>query len=153
MHKPRTHDRRQRHSHDPRQDHRHGKCHRKLQEQRAGQAALETDRRVDRGQRDRHGDDRTDQFARTGQRRLDPGLTQAHMPLDILDDDDRVVHHQPDRQHNREQRQQIEAEAEREHERRRTNQRHRHRDERYQRGAHRAHEEKHDQRHDQDRLR
>ena len=82
----------------------------------------------------------------------DARLALAHVPLDVLDHDDRVVHDEADREHDREDRQQVQAEAEREHDDRRADQRDRHRDERHERRAHRAHEQEHDQADDQDRL-
>ena len=119
VHEPRAHDRRQRQRDQARHDHRRGERDRELEEQRAGQPALESDRRVDRRERDRHRDDRTLQLARADQRGLDARLALAHVPLDVLDDDDRVVDDQADRQHDRENRQQVEAEAEGEHDDRR----------------------------------
>ena len=81
-------------------------------EQRAGQAALEADRHIDRDQHDRHGDDRAAEFAR----RLDRGVDRLHalfeMAVDVLDHDDGVVDHKPDGQHQRQQREQIDREAE-----------------------------------------
>ena len=41
------------------------------------------------------------------------GPALAHVPLDVLDHHDRVVHHQPDRQHDGQDGQQVEAEARR----------------------------------------
>ncbi len=112
VHEARAHDRRQRDRDDAGDDDRGGQRDGELQEQRAGQPALEADRRIDRGQRDGHRDDRADQLARADERGLDARLALAHVPLDVFDHDDRVIHHQPDRQHDREDRQQVQAEAE-----------------------------------------
>ena len=57
----------------------------------AGEAALKADRRVHRGERDRHRDDRADQLARAQERRLQRRVPLADVPLDVLDDDDGVV--------------------------------------------------------------
>ena len=54
----RRHHRRQRQRHDAGDEHRAGQREGELAEQRAGEPALEADRRVHRGQRDGHGDDR-----------------------------------------------------------------------------------------------
>ncbi len=99
VHESRAHHRRERHRDDTRQHHGRGERDGELEEQRAGQAALESDRRVDRRQGDRHRDDRTDQLAGARQRRLDPRLALSDVPLDVLHDHDRVVDHQTDRQH------------------------------------------------------
>ena len=87
----------------PDNDDRGRQRHREFEEQRAGQTALEADRRVDGRQRDRHRDDRAEQLARADQRRLDPGPALTHVPLDVLDHDDRVVDDETDRQDDREQ--------------------------------------------------
>ena len=71
---PRGHHRRQRQRHDAGDDHGAGQRERELAEQRAGQPALDADRRVDRRQRDGHRDDRPDQLARGVDRRLDRAL-------------------------------------------------------------------------------
>ena len=113
-----------------------------LAEERAGQAALEGDRGVDGCQRDGHGDDRADQFARAENRGIHRCAAGADVPLDVFDDDDGVVHHDPDRQHDGEQREQVDREAERDHQRERTDQRQRHGHDRDQHGAERAHEQK-----------
>ena len=64
----RGHHRRKRERDDAGDDDRAGEREGKLAEERAGQAALNADRRIDRGERDRHRDDRPDQFARALQR-------------------------------------------------------------------------------------
>ncbi len=52
-------------------------------------------------------------LARADQRRLRRALPLLDVAVDVLDHDDGIVDDQPDRQHHRQQRQQIEAEAER----------------------------------------
>jgi hypothetical protein len=152
VHEARAHDRRERNRDDAREDDRRSERNRELEEQRAGQAALESDRRVDGGQGDRHRDNRAEQFARADQRRLDPRFALAHVPLHVLDDDNRVVDNQADRQHEREDRQEIQAETEREHDDRRPDQRDRHGDQRHQGGPHGTHEQKDHDCDDQDRF-
>ncbi len=107
-----------------------GERERELAEKRTGQAALQCDRRVDGRERNRHGDDRPDQFARADQRRIHARQSFAHVPLDVFDDDDGVVDDQPDREHDREQRQQVEGEAEHLHQEERADERNRNRDDR-----------------------
>ena len=72
--------------------------------------------------------------------------------LHVLDHDDGVVDHDPDRQHQAEEREVVEAEAERRHEHERADDRHGHRDQRDQRGPPVLQEQKHDQGHEQDRV-
>ncbi len=66
------------------------------------------------------------------------------MTLHVLHDDDRVVHHDADREHHAEERQRVEREAEREHHGERADQRDRHRDERNDRRTPRLQEDHHD---------
>ena len=56
-----------------------------------GEAALQTDRRVDGRERDRHRDDQAQQLARAQDRGLKRRVPLAEAPLDVFDDDDRVV--------------------------------------------------------------
>ncbi len=118
----RSHHRRKRQRHDSGNDHgsREREC--KLAEQRAGQAALNTDRRIHGGERDRHRDDRAHQFA--GGVDGSPLRRLAHMnvALDVLHHDDRVIHHQADREHDGKQGQQVDGEAGHQHQEDRANQ-------------------------------
>ena len=59
----------------------------------------------------------------------------GHHPLDVLDHDDRIVHEQPDRQHQAEHRQRVDREADRRHDAERAEQHDRHRDRRDERRA------------------
>ena len=95
------------------------------------QPALEADRHVHGDQHDRHRDDRSAELARGDERRL-PAATclLLHVPVDVLHDDDRVVDHQADREHQRKQRQQVDRVAEDQHDEERADQRQRHRDQR-----------------------
>ena len=93
----RRHHWRKREGDDPGNENRAGERERELAEERAGQSALESDRRIDRGERDRHRDDRADQFARTFQGRVQPRHAFAHVTLDVFHNDDRVVDDETDR--------------------------------------------------------
>ena len=152
VHEARAHHRRERHGDDAGEHHRRGERDRELEEQRAGETALESDRGVHRGQRDGHRDDRSDELAGADDRRLHARLPLADVSLDVLDHDDRVVDDESDRQHDGEDRQQVEAEARRVHHQRRADERDGHRDERHERRAQRSHEEEHDEADDDDRL-
>ena len=74
------------------------------------------------------------------------------MTLDVFDDNDRVVHDQSDRKHNREQRKQIQREAEHLHQKERADQRYRNRDDGNDHGPKRSQEQKDDEHHDQQRV-
>ena len=67
--------------------------------------------------------------------------------LDRLDDDDRVVDDDADRQHQRQQRDRVGRKAERQHHSKAADQRHRHRDDRHQCRAQPAEKDEHDDRH------
>ena len=69
---------------------------REFAKQRAGQSALQSDRRIDRGQSDRHGDDGPNELARTKQCRVHARHAVAHVTFDVFDDDDRIIDDQPD---------------------------------------------------------
>ena len=69
--------------------------------------------RVDRRQRQGHGDDREDDLARADQRRLERRLALLDVAVDVLQHDDGVVDDQADRQHQGQQRQRVDREAER----------------------------------------
>jgi hypothetical protein len=76
----------------------------------------------------------------------------AQMALDVLDHDDGVVHHQPDGQHDGEQREQVQREAERLHQEDAADQGHRDGDDRHQRRADRTEEQEDHEDHDQQRV-
>ena len=105
-------DRRQSERDDARHGDRGRQSESEFDEERAGEAALKADRHIDGDQHDRHGDDRSGEFARRQQRGVDRRQTFAEMPVDVFDDDDGVVDHEADRQHQRQKRQQIDREAE-----------------------------------------
>ena len=72
--------------------------------------------------------------------------------LDRLDDDDRVVDDEADRQHQAEQRQRVDREAEQREDRERADQRHRHGEQRDQRGAEALQEDEDDDDDEDERL-
>ena len=108
----RRHHRRERQGDDARDEDRRRQGEGELAEERAGETALEADRRVDRRERDRHRDDRTDELACAFDGCLERGLAVAHVTLNILDDDDRVVDDETDREHDREEGEQVDREPE-----------------------------------------
>ena len=145
----RRHHRRQDKSYNARNENGAGERERKFSEKRAGQSALQRDWCVNRGERDRHGDDRTDQFARANQRCLHARHSFTHVALDVFDHNDRVIDHQSDRQHDREQGEEIEGEAEQLHQKQRADQRNRDRDYRHNHRSERAEEQKDYHHHDE----
>ena len=86
----------------------------------------------------------------------DRGVARGHAVLDVvldrLDDDDRVVDHDADGQHQAEQREVIEAEAHRGHDREGADDRHRDGDQRDDRRPPVLEEQQHDDRHQDDRV-
>ena len=121
----RSHHRRQGQRYDAGDDYRAGKGKCKLAEQRAGQTALNTDWRIHRGQRDRHGDNRAHQLTSRILGCLERRLAHLKMPLDVLHHHNRVIYHQPDREHDRQKSEQIDSEARHQHQENRANQRNR----------------------------
>jgi hypothetical protein len=68
---------------------------------------LKADRHVHRDQNNGHRDNRAAQLACGDERRFQRRLALFHMPVDVLDHDNRVVDDQANRQHQREQREQV----------------------------------------------
>jgi hypothetical protein len=126
-----------------------GEGQRKLAKQRPCQSALQADRGVHRRERNRHGDDRAYQLARPEQGRLVSAVSLSQVALDVLDDDNGVVHHQPDREHDGKQREQVECKSECVHEKDRPDEGNGYRDHRHQRRAYRAEEQEDDNYDDQ----
>ena len=79
-------------------------------------------------------------------------IPSRNVALDVFDDDDRVVHDQSDRKHDREQREQVEREAEDLHQKQRADERNRNRDDRHDDRAERAEEQKDHDHHDEQRV-
>jgi len=148
----RSHHRRQRQRDDARDDDGAGEREGELAEERAGEAALDADRRVDGRQRDRHRDDRADQLARRVDRRARGRFSFVQVPLHVLDHHDRIVDHEADRQHDREQREQVDREAGGEHQEDGADERDRNRDDRDEHGSERAEEQEDHDDDDQQRL-
>ena len=129
-----------------RDQHRHRHGDGELLVELADDAGDESDRNKDRQQHqgdrdDRRGDLAHRRFGRVGRRHF--GMLGDHV-LDRLDDDDRVVDDDPDRQHQRQQRDRVGRKAERQHHRKGADQRHRHRDDRHQGRAQAAEKDKDD---------
>jgi hypothetical protein len=110
-----AHHRRQRQRGNGRYCHRADQGEGEFREQRAGQTALERDRDIDRDKDNRHGDDRAAEFSRRLDRRNDRRLARLKVTVDVFDDDDGIIDHEPDRKHQRQQRQEIDRETDRQH--------------------------------------
>ena len=114
--KARAHHRRQAQRHDAGYGDGAGEGEGEFGEQRARQAALEPDGHIDGDQHHRHRQNRAAEFARRDQRRLQRRFALlGHVPVDVFDDNDRVVDHQTDGKHQREQSQQVDRIAQRQH--------------------------------------
>ena len=145
----RTHGGRQGQRHHPGDDHRPGQGQGKLPEQGAGQPALQTDGNIHRRQGHGHGDHRTHQFPGADQRRLFWGAPFPQVPLHVFHHNDGVVHHQPHRQHDGQQGEQVEGEAGQLHQKHGADQRHRNGHHRHQHRAPGAEKQEDDPHHDQ----
>ena len=147
-----AHDRRNGQRDNARDKDRTGQGEGELAEEGAGQTALEADRRIDHGQGDGHGNDRTDQLART----LDRGIEGFHafgqMPFDIFDHHDGVIDHDADAQNNGQKGQQIDREPGHLHEEKCADDGQGNGGDRHDHGPQRAHEEKDDRDHDKQGL-
>ena len=106
-----AHDRRQRQRDDARDEYRHCKRECELLEEHAGQTGEKSDRGIHRGERQRHRDDGGEQLPRARKCGLPSRHALAHVARNVLDDDDRVVHDQPYREHDGEYREQVQGEA------------------------------------------
>ena len=113
---------------------------------------MQCNRRVNRGERERHRDDRSDQLACAFQCRLHTRQAFAHVPLNIFNNNNRVVYHKSDREHDREQRQQVQRETENLHQEQRADERDRNRHDRYDHGAERSEEQEDHEHHDEQRV-
>lgn len=111
---------------------------RELAKKRAGQASLHGDGGVDRRQRQRHRDNRTDELARPANGGVEARHALAQMTLDIFHDDDGVIDDQPDGKNDREKSEQVDRESEDLHEKKRPDQRDGNRHNRDEDGAKRA---------------
>ena len=101
---------------------------RKFAEQRAGQSALQRDRRINGRERDRHGDDRADQFARAEERRIHAAISPSRIWRSTFSTTTMASSTtNPTESTIGEQREQIEREAEHLHQKHRADQRNRNR--------------------------
>ena len=93
--------------------HEHGHADRdgELPEQPADQTAHEEDRDEHGGQRERHAHDREADLLGAVNRRLERGFAHFHVPHDVLEHDDGIVHNEADRQRQGHQRKVVEAVA------------------------------------------
>ena len=81
--------------------------------QNAGDAGDKADRRIDRGERDGHGDDRQRDLVRAADRRVERRHALLDVAVNVLHHDNCVVDHEADAEHERQQRQKIDRIAER----------------------------------------
>src|SRR3990172_1160703 len=147
LEQPGRHERRQGQGHDPGDGDRSRQSEGELPEERAGQPPLQTDGEVDRRQGDGHGDDRTDQFAGAGEGRFYGRFSFAQVAFHVLHHHDGVVDHQPDRENDGQQGEQVHGEPEGLHQEDAADQRHRdrhHRDEDRTEGAQEQEDDDHD---------
>ena len=144
--------RRQRDGDDGREHRRHGDRHGELLVELPGDAGDEPHRHEHGGEDQRDGHHRPLHFLHRLDRRFAHGEAAAHLVLDGLDHDDRVVDHDADREHHAEQRQRVDREPEQLERRERREQRHRHGQHRDQRGAPVLQEQEHDDQHEDQRL-
>ena len=121
---------------------------RELAEERAGEPALDADWRIHGRERDRHGDDRSDELPRRLYRGLERSLPVVQVPLHVLHHHNRIVDHETDREDDGEQREQVDRESRHEHQEDRADERDRNRDDRNDQGAHRSEEQKDHDDHD-----
>ena len=87
-----------------------------------GQARDEADRDEHRAQHERDRDDRTAHLVHRFARGVTRRKSERDVALDVLDDDDRIVHDDADRQHQTEERERVDREAEQVHHRERAHQ-------------------------------
>ena len=109
----RAHHRRQGQRDEAGDDHRAGQREGEFAKQGAGDAGDEADRRIDRRQRDRHRHHRQRDLVRAADRRVERRHAVFDVAVDVLHHHDRVVDHQADAEHQRQQRQQVDRIAER----------------------------------------
>ncbi len=143
--------RRQRECDEARDHHRAGDRDAELAQEPARGACQERERAEHRDQRDRGRDDRECDFVRAVRRRLFGRLVQLFLvPEGVLEHDDGVVHHDADRDRQREQRKVVDRETEEVHDRKGRDDGRRNREPGNDRGPDVPQEDEDDQ-HDQDR--
>ena len=115
-------------------------------------SAEKSDRRINRGEGDRHCDDRAGDLTRSNQSCLDRRLALLDVAEHIFNDHDGVIHDEADGEHHGEQCKEIETKPHRQHERPSADQRERNRDNRDQDRADGAQEQENDENNDRDGL-
>ena len=153
LHEERAQGRGQRERHEARDHDRESERQRELPVELAGDAAEERDGHEHRAKHEHDGDHRARDLAHRFERRLEgrhPVL--AHQALDVLQHDDGVVHHDADREDQREERERVYREAHCPEPGKGADQRHGHRDHRDERRSPGLQEEEHDREHQQRRL-
>ena len=132
----RAEDRRERQGHDAGEDDGHGHREAELAVEDADRPGHEGHRDEDRRHHHGDGDDRAaDLVDDLPGRPIGREVLLGHLGMHRLDHHDRVVHHDPDRQHQREERDQVDRQAEHQHEEERPDQGDRDRQGRDQRGT------------------
>ena len=91
--KPTAHHGRKRQGNHAGDDHCTGKGKGKLLKQRARQTTHQTDRGIDRSQRNRHGNHGADDLPCAAERRLLRRVPLFDVAMDVLDDDDSIIDH------------------------------------------------------------
>ena len=148
----RAHHRRQRQRDEAGDDDGPGKGEGELAKERAGDAGDEADRRIDRGERDRHRDDRQRDLVRAADRGVEGRHALLDMAIDVLDHDDRIIDDEADAEHEREKGQQVDRIAERKQRDHHADQRQRNGDDRDEGRAKIAEKEENHDDHDRRRL-
>ena len=145
----RTHHRRQGQGDKAGNQHGAGQGQGEFDEELAGATGHEGDRRVNRGQRQGHGDHGKADFLRPQQGGLHARHALFDVTVNIFEDDNGVIHHQTDGQHEGQQGQRVDGEAQHEHDGEGADQRHRNGDQRNQGRPQVAQEEEDDGEHEQ----
>ena len=151
LQKLRAQHRRRRQRNHQRHHNRHRQRHRKLAKQPADNPTHQQNRNEHRNQRRAHRQHRKPDLLRSQHRRIVRRHSRFEMPADVLNHNNRVVHHETRRDRQRHQRQIIERIPQQIHHRKGSQQAQRNRDGRNQRRSHLAQEEEHHQDHQYDR--
>ena len=141
QHATRQH-RRQRQRDDSRHENRDGDDDRELVKQPANNPTQKQDRDKHRHERDRHRENREPDLRRAVERRFQRRLPHLHVPNDVLEHDDRIVHDEPDCQREGHQRKVVEAVVQQIHGGKRPDHRYRQSEAWYNRRRHVAQEQK-----------
>ena len=136
--------------HKARDEHRHHDGHGELVEQPSQNTSHEEHRDEHRRQRQRHRNDRETDFARAFERRRERRFAGLHVPHDVLQHHDGVIHHEANRERQRHQREIVHAVAQQIHDGKGADNRHRQRQAGNDGGREIAQEQKDDQHHQAD---